>query len=100
MSKTGKELIEGMRNAVHYLEGRKEGAHTHVVHVPAKVNVGAIRKHLRLTQKGFANQYGFALSAVRDWEQGRRNPERTARILLKIIERDPVAVNRALVKSA
>ena len=96
MSKTGKELIEGMKNAVHYLEGKKGGARMHVVHVPAKVNVGAIRKRLRLTQKCFADQYGFALSAVKDWEQGRRNPERTAKILLKIIEHDPTVVHRAL----
>jgi putative transcriptional regulator len=33
---------------------------------------------------------------VRDWEQGRRRPERSARILLKIVEKDPEAVTRAL----
>ena len=96
MSKVGKDVLEGMRNAIDYLDGKKEGTRRHVVHVPTKVNVGAIRKRLRLTQKSFADQYGFALSAVREWEQGRRNPERTARILLKIIEHDPMAVHRAL----
>lgn len=96
MSKVGKDLLEGMKNAIDYLDGKKEGSRKHVVHVPKRVNVSAIRKRLQLTQADFANQYGFALSAVRDWEQGRRNPERTAKILLKIIERDPTAVHRAL----
>ena len=51
---------------------------------------------LGLSQEAFARKYGFALSAVRDWEQGRRRPERSARILLKIVEREPEAVTRAL----
>ncbi|MDO8519754.1 MAG: helix-turn-helix domain-containing protein [Deltaproteobacteria bacterium] len=96
MSRLGKDILEGMKNAADYLDGKKEGARRHVVHVPTKVNVGAIRKRLKLTQKSFADQYGFALSAVKEWEQGRRNPERTARILLKIIEHDPTIVNQAL----
>jgi putative transcriptional regulator len=33
---------------------------------------------------------------VRDWEQGRRKPERSARILLRIVEKEPEAVTRAL----
>lgn len=96
MSKIGKDILEGMKNAIEYLDGKKEGSRKHVVHVPAKVNVSAIRKRLKLTQAGFASQYGFALSAVKDWEQGRRNPERTAKILLKVIEHDPTVVYRAL----
>ena len=36
--------------------------------------------------------FGFAIDAVQDWEQHRRTPDRTARILLKAIEREPDAV--------
>lgn len=96
MSQIGKDILEGMKNAVAYLDDKKTGVRSHVVHVPTKVNVTAIRKRLKLTQKRFADQYGFNLSTVQDWEQGRRNPERTARILLKIIEHDPTIVQRAL----
>ena len=49
-----------------------------------------------LSQEAFARRYGFTVSAVRDWEQGRRQPERSARILLTIIKRDPAVVRRAL----
>jgi putative transcriptional regulator len=70
------------------------------IHVPSRVNVKKIRTRLGLSQEGFAQTYGFALSAVRDWEQGRRQPERSARILLKVVEKEPEAVKRALAKIA
>ena len=68
------------------------------VHVPEEIDVKKIRVHLGLSQEAFAQTYGFALSAVRDWEQGRRRPERSARILLKIVEKEPEAVTRALAR--
>lgn len=43
----------------------------------------------------FASRYGFSAGAVRDWEQGRQ-PERAARILLTIIDREPEFVNRVV----
>jgi putative transcriptional regulator len=78
-----------------YLDGTADLGR-HRVHVPETVNVKRIRKRLGLSQEAFAATYGFALSAVRDWEQGRRQPDRSARILLKIIEKEPEAVTRAL----
>ena len=56
----------------------------------------AIRRSLGLSQESFALRFGFTASAVRDWEQGRRQPERAARVLLMVIEREPEAVTRAL----
>jgi putative transcriptional regulator len=56
----------------------------------------AIRKATGLSQSAFAWRYGFAVSAVRDWEQGRRTPDRAARVLLAIINYEPTAVERAL----
>jgi putative transcriptional regulator len=63
-------------------------------------NVRHIRKSLKLTQAGFAFRFGFDVAALRDWEQGRRNPDRAARILLSVIEHEPKAVDRALKASA
>jgi len=56
----------------------------------------AIRKATGLSQTAFAWRYGFDVSAVRDWEQGRRMPDRAARVLLAIIKYEPKAVERAL----
>jgi putative transcriptional regulator len=84
-----------LADAKAYLDGTADLGR-YRVHVPETVNVKRIRKRLGLSQEAFAATYGFALSAVRDWEQGRRQPDRSARILLKIIEKEPEAVTRAL----
>jgi putative transcriptional regulator len=100
MTKTAFDKIKaGLSEAKAYADGTvsKRG---YGIHVPARVNVKKIRTRLGLSQESFAQTYGFALSAVRDWEQGRRQPERSARILLKVVEKDPEAVTRALAKSA
>jgi putative transcriptional regulator len=49
-----------------------------------------------MSQGRFAASFGLALGTLRDWEQKRRSPDRTARILLSVIDRDPDAVRRAL----
>ena len=91
------KIMRGIEDARTYLDGTADKSR-YRVHVPEKVDVRKIRTRLGLSQESFAATYGFALSAVRDWEQGRRRPERSARILLKIVEREPEAVSRALAR--
>jgi putative transcriptional regulator len=67
---------------------------------PEKVDVRAIRERLRLSQSAFAARFGFTTAAVRQWEQGRRQPHGPARVLLTIIDREPNAVRRALEQAA
>ena len=96
MSKRAFEKIKaGLDDARAYLDGSAD-KRRYRVHVPETVDVKKIRTRLGLSQQAFAATYGFALSAVRDWEQGRRRPERSARILLKIVQKEPEAVTRAL----
>lgn len=59
-------------------------------------DVRAIRKELGLTQEEFAETYGFKLGALRNWEQGRRRPDRSARLLLAIIEQQPEVMKAAI----
>jgi putative transcriptional regulator len=63
---------------------------------PKKVDVARLRKQLGFSQQAFANHYGFAVSALRDWEQGRRQPERSTRILLALIAANPRMVEATL----
>jgi putative transcriptional regulator len=91
------KIMAGLDEARAYLDGTAD-KQRYRVHVPDKIDVRKIRTRLGLSQESFARTYGFALSALRDWEQGRRRPERSARILLKIVEKDPEAVTRALAK--
>ena len=90
-----KKITAGLDSAKAYLDGTAD-KRLYRVHVPQKIDVRKIRTRLGLSQEAFAETYGFAVSAVRDWEQGRRKPERSARILLKIVEKEPEAVTRAL----
>lgn len=49
-----------------------------------------------LSQAEFAARFGFKPSSVRNWEQGRREPELPARILLAVIEAEPKVIERIL----
>lgn len=89
------KIMQGLKEAGAYLDGSADKSR-YRVHVPEDIDVRKIRRRLGLSQEAFARKYGFALSAVRDWEQGRRRPVRSARILLKIVEHEPEAVTRAL----
>jgi putative transcriptional regulator len=66
------------------------------VYNPPVPNVKAIRHKLGLSQAAFAHQFGFSVRTVQQWEQGRAVPDRPARILLRVIETDPRAVEHAL----
>jgi putative transcriptional regulator len=91
------KIAAGLDSTRAYLDGTAD-KRSYRVHVPKKIDVRKIRTRLGLSQERFARTYGFALSAVRDWEQGRRHPERSARILLKVVENEPDAVTRALAR--
>jgi len=91
------KIMQGIEEARTYLDGTAD-KRRYRIHVPEKVDVKRIRRRLGVSQETFARTYGFAISAVRDWEQGRRHPERSARILLKIVEQEPEAVTRALAR--
>ena len=58
--------------------------------------VRQVRAGTGLSQSRFAARYGFSAAAVRDWEQGRRTPEASTLYYLRVIEREPQAVARAL----
>ena len=59
-------------------------------------NTREIRTRLHLTQEQFAAQFHLPIATVRDWEQGRREPDTAARNLLRVIARNPQAVMEAL----
>ncbi|MBI1205650.1 MAG: helix-turn-helix domain-containing protein [Azospirillum sp.] len=55
-----------------------------------------LRRALGMTQEEFAAQFQIPLGTLRDWEQGRAEPDQPARPYLKAIAGDPAAVQRAL----
>lgn len=89
----GKELIQSAEEALAIAEGSMEPA---AVFVPETVDVAAIRKRQKLSQAAFAKRYGLSAGTIKDWEQNRRQPDRAAMLLLKVIEQAPDMVARAI----
>ena len=95
MSKLGKRLIRAAKEARAFARGEAKTS-DYRIHLLADIDVKAIRKRLGLSQAEFSARFGIPPGTLRDWEQGRRAPEGPARVLLKVIENDPKAVERAL----
>ncbi|MGO9257691.1 MAG: helix-turn-helix domain-containing protein [Bryobacteraceae bacterium] len=55
-----------------------------------------LRRAMALTQEEFAARYHIPLGTLRDWEQGRSEPDQPARAYLTVIAHDPEGVKRAL----
>lgn len=92
----GSEIIRGLQNAIAYSKGQNRKVRVHSVRVPELVNVRTVRRRIGMSQGEFAAQFGINPATLRNWEQGRRQPEGPARVLLNIIAREPDAVQRAL----
>ena len=58
--------------------------------------IKTLRHALGLTQEEFAADFHIPLGTLRDWEQGRCEPDQPARAYLTVIARDPDGVRRAL----
>jgi putative transcriptional regulator len=56
----------------------------------------SIRRALGLSQEEFAVRYHIPIGTLRDWEQGRFEPDAAARAYLTVIARAPDLVRRAL----
>jgi putative transcriptional regulator len=91
----GAEIVEGFREVLAHVRGEIELPSCEI-EVPARIDVARVRAKLGLSQKRFADRFGLDVTAVQAWEQGRRQPDRAARVLLTIIDREPAAVQRAL----
>lgn len=95
MKRLGQQIVAALQEVVADLAGRKK-LRRHVVMVPVDVDVKAIRRKLRMSQRDFASRFGFSLGTLQNWERGHRRPEGAARVLLKVIEKRPKAVIEAL----
>lgn len=64
--------------------------------MPRVPQVKIIRRALRLSQEEFAARFRIPLGTLRDWEQGRKEPDAAAKAYLRVIAREPETVMRAL----
>jgi putative transcriptional regulator len=71
---------------------------SYAVHVPATIDVKAIREKVDMSQDEFARQFGFSNRSLEQWEQGRRTPTGPSRAFLVVIASEPDAVHRTLAR--
>ena len=83
------ELLESVRQGGAILRGKRRPSRAFRFDEP---DVRALRESYGLSQAKFAALMGISPGTLRNWEQGRRRPEGSARVLLRVVERHPQAV--------
>ncbi len=94
-TRVGREVEEALEEVLAHVRGETP-LPCRIVDDPAAEHIVALRKRMKLSRQKFADRFGLDARAIQDWEQGRRVPDRAARVLLTVIARDPEAVVRAL----
>mgnify|MGYP002637498648 CR=1 FL=1 len=91
----GNEVEEALGEVLDHVRGEID-LPCRIVDDPTAERIRAVRKRLKLSRQKFADRFGLDARALQDWEQGRRIPDRSARVLLTVIDQEPEAVERAL----
>jgi len=94
VGKFADELLESMQQAAKHASGRKvRGMRVSKVEIP---NVKAIRRSLKMSQDRFATAFRIPLPTLKNWEQGRRQPDGPAAAYLLAIKRRPKEIMEAV----
>ena len=93
MSKAFTEISAGLNDALAHAKGEEKKT---IEHRPEPINVKAIREKTGMSQQRFCATFGISLGTLRHWEQGLRTPRGAARVLLKVVERNPIAIVKVL----
>lgn len=83
------ELLESVREGGAILRGERNPSRSFRFD---GTDVRGLREKYGLSQSRFAAVMGISVGTLRNWEQGRRRPEGSARVLLKVVEKHPEAV--------
>lgn len=83
------ELLESVREGGAILRGEANAGRAFSFQ---EADVRSLREKHGLSQPKFAALMGISVGTLRNWEQGRRKPEGSARVLLRVVERHPNAV--------
>ncbi len=81
MTKAGQALLDDVLVI-------KAGA-TAKVRTPEQLLVISVRKQLKKSQSAFSRLLGIPIATLRDWEQGRKQPDSAAVTLIKVAQRYP-----------
>jgi len=96
--RAGESIIQGLKEAIAWTEGKNHKVRVTIVDVP--VDVRKVRLKMGLSQAQFAAKFGFPPATLRNWEQGRSRPDAPTRVLLAVIAKHPEAVEDVLRKAS
>lgn len=89
------ELVESVQEMKAIQAGRRKPARvtraTDLIGVDSP-DVAALRAHFKLSQAKFAALLGISVDTLQNWEQGRRQPEGPAKVLLRVAAAHPDAL--------
>lgn len=85
MTKAGQALLDDVLAI-------KAGA-TAKVWTPEQLLVISVRKQLKKSQSAFSRLLGIPIATLRDWEQGRKQPDSAAVTLIKVAQKYPEALD-------
>jgi len=88
------ELKEALEEVQAHRQGKRVLSQRTITLEPSEIQ--AIRQEQTLSQEEFADLFGVSIRTLQQWEQGRRQPQGPARVLLKVIAHNPKVVQEAL----
>ena len=88
-----RNLFEELQEGLEAVRDNPDALPRHELTVP---DVKAIREAFRMSQADLAVFLDVPKKTLQNWEQGRRHPSGSAQTLLRIMEKEPEAVRRAL----
>ncbi|MBK2045708.1 MULTISPECIES: NadS family protein [Francisellaceae] len=89
-----KDIKDGLLEAIEHSKGNEK--------VNARltkfddIDIKALRHKLNLSQQEFAEKFYINLRTLQNWEQKIKSPTGASLVLLKVIEKNPLAVEQAL----
>jgi len=79
------ELLFSVKETKEIIEGKAKPSRVFIKNPNPKI----IREKLSLTQEQFAKLMNISVYTIRNWEQGRREPEGAAKVLLNVVNYHP-----------
>jgi putative transcriptional regulator len=89
------KLIQSIKQAGDIKKGKGEPGRV-FRYGDSALDIKGVRKKLHVSQGEFALMIGVSRSTIQNWEQGRREPDGPAKALLRVAEKNPEAVIKAL----
>ena len=86
-------LVASLTDAANFVRGDEHGCRTTEVRVP---DVKSVREHQGMTQQQFSRTYHIPLATLKNWEQGRRDPDSTISAYMQVIAARPALVQKIL----